>query len=211
MPAPLLLVAASGLALEVAEAARAAGHEVLGCVDDDESLWGSLVGGWLPVLGGTDVLHERADTRLVLCPGKGSARQRLAGRLEAEGVRADRYATVRHPSVDVRGSCTVGPGSILLAGVVLTANVTLGAHVVCMPGVVLTHDDVVEDAATLTSGVLLAGRVRVGERAYLGMGATVREEVSVGADSVLGMGSVLLTDLPAGQTWAGAPARRLAR
>lgn len=208
MEPPLVLVAASGLARETAEAARAAGREVLGCVDDDELLWGSAVGR-LPVLGGLDVLRECPEAEIVLCTGSGSSRQRLAVRVADAGVTTDRYATVRHPSVDVPDSCLLGPGVVLLAGVVLTASVTVGAHVVCMPGVVLTHDDVIEDAATLAAGVLLAGGVRVGQRAYLGMGATVREGVSVGADAVLGMGSVLLSNLPDGQTWAGVPARRL--
>jgi serine acetyltransferase len=37
----------------------------------------------------------------------------------------------------------------------------------------------------------------------------VREHVTVGAGSVVGMGSVVLRDVPAGEVWAGNPARRL--
>ena len=57
----------------------------------------------------------------------------------------ERYAVLIHPSVDVPESCTVGAGSIVLAGCVLTADVRVGRHVVMMPGVVLTHDDVIEE------------------------------------------------------------------
>ena len=38
----------------------------------------------------------------------------------------DRFSSVLHRSVDVPPSCTVGVGSILLAGVTLTANVVVG-------------------------------------------------------------------------------------
>lgn len=205
----LILVAASGLALEVAEAARACGLAVRGCVDDNEALWGTAARGWLPVLGGLDALDDHPTDGVVLCAGKGSVRSILAERLEKQGFSAARYATVVHPSVAVPASCSIGPGSVLLAGCVLTASVTVGAHVVAMPHVTLTHDDVVDDFATLCADVTLGGSVYIGREAYLGMSAGVRERVRVGRGSTLGMGSVLVRDLPDGEVWAGVPARPL--
>jgi sugar O-acyltransferase (sialic acid O-acetyltransferase NeuD family) len=205
----LILVAASGLALEAAEAARAGGIHVEGCVDDDVSLWGSLAGGWLKVLGGLDIVAAQADCDVVLCAGRGVVREQLTQRLRDLGVADDRYATIVHPSVSLPESCAVGAGSVVLAGAVLTAAVSVGRHVVVMPHVTLTHDDVIEDFATLCAGVTLGGSVRVGRTAYLGMASSVREKVTVGAGSTLGMGAVLVRDLPAGDVWAGVPARPL--
>jgi acetyltransferase-like isoleucine patch superfamily enzyme len=74
---------------------------------------------------------------------------------------------------------------------------------------VLTHDDLIEDHATLAAGVRLAGWVVVADAAYLGSGALVREGVRIGAGALVGMGSTVLTDVPAGEVWAGSPARRL--
>jgi sugar O-acyltransferase (sialic acid O-acetyltransferase NeuD family) len=204
-----MLIAASGLALEVAEAALAAGVEVAGCVDDDSTRWGTAAGGWLPILGGLEQVVSREDAPLILCAGRGAVRERLVSRLAAAGVDDARFARVVHPSVKVPASCTVGAGTVLLSGVVLTASVSLGRHVVAMPHVTLTHDDVVEDFATLCAGVTLGGSERVGRAAYLGMSSSVRERVSVGADSMLGMGAVLTRDLPPGETWVGVPARPL--
>lgn len=205
----VVLVAAGGLALETAEAARAGGLSVEGCVDDDEGRWGTLAGGWLEVLGGLDLLAVRPDSPVVVCAGHGRVRERLVRRLRALGVGPERYTSVVHPSVDVPQSCSVGPGSVLLAGVVLTASVTVGRHVVVMPHVTLTHDDVVDDFATLCAGVRLGGGVHVGRGAYLGMASSVREKSTVGEGATLGMGGALLTDLPADEVWGGVPARPL--
>lgn len=201
----LLLVAASGLAREVAQAARAAGEDVVGFLDDDPARHGTTVDD-VPVLGGLEAVHRYPDTTIVLCPGKGATRERIAARLREFGVGEDRYGSVVHPSVKVPSSCTIGTGSVLLAGVVLTTSVRLGQHVVVMPNVTLTHDDVVDDFATLCAGVQLGGSVRIGHSAYVGMAASVRERVHVGADAIVGMGAVVLQDVPPDQTWWGVPA-----
>jgi sugar O-acyltransferase (sialic acid O-acetyltransferase NeuD family) len=207
--APLLLVGASGLGRETAEAVRAGDEwDLVGWADDDPTLWGTAVDG-LPVLGSPEVLLEHERWSAVLCPGSGRARRRIADRLAGLGLAQERYATVVHPTAVTPGSCQIGTGSILLAGTVLTASVELGRHGVLMPGVVLTHDDVLGDHVTVCARVALAGGVAVGDGAYLGTGCSVRENLSVGAWSTVGMGSVVLRDVPPHEVWAGVPARRL--
>ena len=200
----LLLVAASGLAREALEAARAQGrYDVVGIVDDDPARWGELIDG-VKVIGGLEVVADHPDAAVLICAGNGAVREQLTTRL---ALPDERYATVVHPSVDVPSSCTVGVGSVLLAGTVLTASVVIGRHVVVMPNVTLTHDDEVEDFVTLCAGVVLGGSVHVAPRAYLGMAASVRERVNIAADSTLGMGAVLLVDTSPRETWVGCPAR----
>jgi sugar O-acyltransferase (sialic acid O-acetyltransferase NeuD family) len=206
--AKIILVAASGLAREVVESTRrAAVDEIIGVLDDNPMLAGTRFAD-IPVLGNLDTPVPEG-TGLVVCAGKGSVRSAVIRRLAERGVTDSQYGVVVDPTAVIGSSCRVGPGSIVLAQVVLTADVEVGRHVVVMPQVTLTHDDQIGDFATICAGVSLGGRVEVGERAYLGMNASVRQDVVIGADSVLGMGSVLLSDLPAGQTWAGVPAREL--
>ncbi|SDB93459.1 sugar O-acyltransferase, sialic acid O-acetyltransferase NeuD family [Raineyella antarctica] len=206
----ILLVAASGLARETMASIRAAGHDrVTGLLDDNPALHGTTIGG-VPVLGGAELAADRTEM-LLLCPGSGAGRLALASRLAALGVGEDRYAVHVHPSVVVGAGSRVGAGSILLAGCVLTCDVRLGRHVVLMPRTVLTHDDVLADGVTCAAGATVAGRVRIGARTYLGMQASVRQDLTVGEDAVIGMGAVVLRDVPAAQTWAGNPAAPLAK
>ncbi|MGW7436407.1 NeuD/PglB/VioB family sugar acetyltransferase [Streptomyces sp. NPDC054849] len=214
----LLIVGAGGFARETAQAVRDAaaadvargrpGWRLAGHLDDDPALHGLDVDG-VPVLGGCDRVHALPAARVVVCVGSPrdyAVRARLVRRL---GLPAARYATVVHPTAVVSGSSVVGAGSVLLAHCVLTAAVRVGAHVAVMPHTVLTHDDEVGDFATLASGVRLGGGVRVERGAYVGAGALVRESVRIGAWSLTGMGSTVLADVPAGEVWAGSPARRL--
>lgn len=206
----LVLVGASGLALEATAIAVLSGlRGPVSTVDDDATRWGTLHGR-TAVLGAVDLAVDLTDYDVVLTLGRGTMRRRVADRLRRLGLDSRRYTSLLHPRIVLPGSCTVGVGCVAMDGVVLTSDVEVGDHVVLMPQVTLTHGCVVEDYATLCAGVTLGGGVRVGAGAYLGMNASVREGVRIGEDATLGMGAVLLHDLPAGETWAGVPARPLA-
>ena len=205
----LLLLGAGGLGREVLAAIRMAGeYRVMGFLDDDPALHETMVDG-VPVLGDLGGAAGYPRSRFLACAGSGTARVGMIQTLAGSGIGEDRFATFIDPAVCLTDSCTVGTGSILLAGTVLTAAVTVGRHVAVMPNCTLTHDDVVQDYATLASGVCLGGGARVGSGAYLGMGATVRQGVRIGAGALVGMGAAVLRDVPGGQTWAGVPAREL--
>ncbi|MFD2797225.1 acetyltransferase [Promicromonospora vindobonensis] len=202
---PLLLVGASGLAREVLALAAETGRPVLGVLDDRHADLPPTVGG-VPVLGPVAQASAYPSADLLLCIGPSASRAAVLARLDP----GSRFAGVVDPSVRNPAGCPVGSGSILLAGVTITADARVGAHVVAMPGVTVTHDCWVDDLVTLAAGVSLGGGVRIGRAAYIGMNAAVHPAVRIGAGAIVGMGSVVLRDVPDGETWAGVPARALA-
>lgn len=206
MSAGLLLVGASGLAREVIAAGITG---IVGVLDDDDTRHGTELSG-VPVLGGT-VLAAKREEQLVLCIGPSLVRQQVARRLSRMGVADERYAVVAARSSRIGSSCEIGPGTILLDSVVITADARLGHHVVVMPHCTITHDDRLDDFVTMAAGVSLGGGVHVRGGAYIGMNAAVRQDVAIGRGATIGMGAVVLRDVPEGETWAGVPARRMGK
>jgi sugar O-acyltransferase (sialic acid O-acetyltransferase NeuD family) len=216
-PTPLVLVGAGGLGREAAACVRATNAAVRrtwdlwGYVDDGLAGCDRQIDGF-DVLGPVDHLEQlllsgEPRPQVVVCtgrPGATESRRILARRL---GSADAQFATIIHPTVSLASGSSVGPGSLVLAQVVVTAPVAIGRHVVVMPHVVFTHDDRIGDFTTFGAGVLLAGGVVVGDGAYIGSGACIRENVTIGAGALVGMGSVVLRDVPAGEVWAGNPAR----
>ena len=209
----LVLVGSGGFGRETAEVVRAINDfagaprwDLLGFLDDDDAQWGASVSG-TPVLGGLDQLDGLPDASVVVCtghPGNFTSKKRIVGCL---GLARERYATLVHPAAVVPASCSLGEGTVVLAGVVATADVCVGAHVGVMPQTVLTHDDQLDDFVTVGAGARVAGSVHVGEGAYLGSGCLIREGRAVGPWALVGMGAVVTRDVPGGEVWAGVPAR----
>lgn len=199
MTRPLLIIGTGGFARETAAAVRADPErrwQIVGFLDDDPSRVGTAPGG-IEVLGPTDEVADHPEASVVVCTGNPrdyASRYRIVRRL---GLDAERYATIVHPSASIGYGSAVGVGTVLLAHVVLTADVTIGTHVACMPHVTLTHDDVVGSFSTIASGVAVGGSARVGTGAYLGAGAVLRENVTIGDWSLVGAGSLVLADVPA--------------
>ncbi|WP_158881464.1 NeuD/PglB/VioB family sugar acetyltransferase [Amycolatopsis anabasis] len=210
-PRPLLLLGAGGLAREALATARTMPGDwaPIGALDDDPTQHGREIDG-IPVLGGSELVHDHPEAAVLACMAgvrRPGSRARLVARLD---LPVERWATLVHPAASVAAGTEIGPGTLLLAGVVVTAPQRIGAHVVAMPHVLLTHDDQVDDFVTLAGRATLAGSVHIGQSAYLGQGALVRENLKIGEFAVIGMGAVVLRDVPAGEIWVGSPARRLA-
>ena len=210
---PLLLIGAGGFARETLELVDAVNRvaptwNVVGLLDDDAGIHGRRIHG-VEVIGPPAVVHEHPGALVAACvasPDEPLRRLALVARL---ALPAERYATLVHPAAVVPASASIGPGTVVHATTVLTADVALGAHVAVMPAVVLTHDDAVGDGVTFGAGARIAGGVAIERGAYIGAGVLLREHVTVGAGAVIGMGAVVTRPVPAGEVWAGVPARRL--
>jgi sugar O-acyltransferase (sialic acid O-acetyltransferase NeuD family) len=209
-PRPLLLLGAGGLAREALAAVRLLADDwrPLGALDDDPAKHGRRIDG-IPVLGPMELVDTHPDAAVLACVANERRPRARAGLVRRLSLPAERWATVVHPAASVAPGVQLGHGTLLLAGVVITAPQCVGSHVVAMPHALLTHDDEVGDFVTLAGRATVAGTVYIGRSAYLGQGAMIRQNIKIGEGAVIGMGAVVLSDVPADEVWAGVPARRL--
>ncbi len=116
--------------------------------------------------------------------------------------------TIVGRGVAIENSCSIGDYCKLETNAYITAYSTLEDHVFIAPGVTTSNDNFAgrtRDRHKFYKGVI----VRCGGR--IGAGATILPGREIGPDALLAAGSVLTRNIPAGEIWAGVPARFLRR
>ena len=111
-------------------------------------------------------------------------------------------------NVNIGAFCEIGEG------VVIGKNVRIGAMCFIPEGVVIEDDAWIGPRATFTNDRFPPSSretwkpVLVESGARIGAAVTILPGVTIGEGALIGAGSVVTRDIPAGETWFGAPARK---
>lgn len=158
-----------------------------------------------PVLGDVSWLQANPDVSVVVAVGSSAARCRITAAIRQRYE--NQFATLVHPLAWIGDHVSIGAGSVVCAGCLVTTDVVIGEHVHVNIACTLSHDVTLADFVTLSPRVSLTGNVRVGQGAEIGAGSVVIPKMQVGEWAILGAGAVVNRPVPANATAVGVPAR----
>ncbi|UQZ36917.1 acetyltransferase [Paenibacillus sp. PK3_47] len=178
---------------------------VEGFLDERPEMKGQMVDG-VPVLGTLDDIKLLKNEVELVCSGVGdpALKKRFVITTLKSGFRIS--SPLVHPLVQISRRNSIGEGSIIFEGALLSGNIKIGQHVNINRGASLSHDVVIGNYVSIAPGVRLAGNVTVDEGAFIGIAASVREKRHIGCWSTIGGGAFVKEDIPAFTLAAGVPA-----
>lgn len=197
----VIILGASGFAIELSALVRAAGSVVAGFVAPQAA---DLPAPWL---GGDEVLESAApDAAVLVAVGDPAARARLSDMVQAKGRK---LATFISPNAFVADDAVLEDGVIVYPNSTVHARVRLGRGVLVNSSASVGHETRIGAFSNVGPGVSLGGRCEIGAGVYLGIGSSMLEELTIASGAVIGAGAVVTRSIDAAGTYAGVPARKL--
>lgn len=140
--------------------------------------------------------------------GDNQARRRLWEKLKKLGYE---LACAIHPSAQIAGDVSIGPGTVIMANTAINSGTEVGVNAIINTGATIDHDCVIEDYVHISPGAHLGGNVRTGELAHIGIGVSVIQGIKIGESAIIGAGAAVIDDIPDNVTAMGVPARVIRR
>ncbi len=157
------------------------------------------------VPGGLDAAFALSAV-FVSAIGYPTTRRIVVGRAEMAGVTWS--DALVHVDATVHDSVELGSDVVVLGRSWVSAHVRVGAHSNIAYGVTIGHDSTLGSFAAVMPGACISGDVTIGTGVLIGANATVLEGCSIGDGAAVGAGAVVTSDVAAGATVVGVPARQ---
>jgi sugar O-acyltransferase (sialic acid O-acetyltransferase NeuD family) len=177
--------------------------EIVGFLDGNATLHGKTVHG-LPVLGGAEWLATNQDVKVALGIGAPSSKRKVVDQVRRAG---GEFVTLVHPRSVLGRRVSLGEGSIVCAGTIITTDIEIGSYSTFNLNVTIGHDSTIQDFCTFAPGVNVSGNVEVGEGTDFGTNSSIIQGISVGEWSIIGAGASVVKDLGSNITAVGVPAK----
>lgn len=176
---------------------------VIGYLDDDNSLHGQMVHG-VPVLGGMDWVAEHPGMAIFVGIGTLPARQTVTNSLIKENMWFPSFIS---PDARIAMGCEIGEGVFVYSGCIVNVDAVLDDHCFLNMNVTIGHDSHIGRFSVAYPGASVCGNVVVGVGVALGSNCTVIQDINIGDHAVLGAMACVVNDIPAHATAVGIPAR----
>ena len=121
-----------------------------------------------------------------------------------------KYFTFIHPSAQILGNdVTIGKGSIVCAGCIVTTNVKIGDHAHLNLHTTIGHDCEIGNYFTTAPGVKVSGNCKIHDCVYIGTNASIRQKINIHSLSTIGMNAAVVKDIESPGVYAGVPTKKI--
>ena len=179
--------------------------EIVGITEKNNNI-SELIG--YPVIGDDQILLDYKQEIWCVC-ALGNPRMRNIVTSKLRYNTNLRFATIIDPTASIYDENSVGEGSVITAGAVISVDCNIGRHVFVGFNSSIGHNSILSDYVSIYPGARLSGNVYVGSGTEIGTGANILPKIIIGNQSIVGLGAVVIENVIDCQTVSGNPAQAI--
>ncbi len=200
----LIIVCAGGFgkeALNLAQKINKNIHQwnILGFIDDTKTIGTEVFRGY-KIIGSIHDWEVQEEQYFALGISKPQAKEKIYNLLKSKGAK---FATLINPNITIPEEMIIGEGCIITSGWIGLNN-KLG-KCVHIAGSMIGGSDI--DDFSTTTGFSNIAAAHIGKRVFVGSHAVVLNGRKVGDDAIVAAGAIVMSNVKAGTTVIGNPAR----
>lgn len=208
----IVLIGAGGFGREVASIIEVLNsitptYELLGFLDDGAQYHDGMNINGYPWLGNrTWIIDHKDDVWCNCTVGNPHIKGAIQRELAEKGVN---FETIIAFGGYIGPYTEIGPGCVFYGGVTISVNCKIGAGVLMNQRVTIGHDTIIGDYTTIMPTTGISGNCTIGEEVRIGGHCFIIPERKVGDRATIAAGSIVFSNVKAGTTVLGNPAKRM--
>lgn len=119
----------------------------------------------------------------------------------------DRLPNIISKRAFIAPTVELAPGACVMQFASISQNAKIGKCTIVSTHTLVGHDTVIGPLCHITATCVVGSRISIGKAVTIGLHATVIEFCKIGDYALVGASALVIKDVPAGQVWAGQPAR----
>lgn len=196
----IVLYGSGGMALEIVQLLEDINEieptwNILGYIDDyrgDQEEHNPVINGY-KVLGTQKAVADfDPSVYWVIAVSSPKAKREIYDALKGYNLT---YATLVHPTAKISKNVSIGEGTVVSYGCIVSVNVVLKSHVYLNMRTVIGHDAVISSFSTCLINCIVAGNVFLNEGVLLGSNCVIKEKKTIGKNVKVSMGSAVYFDV----------------
>ena len=206
----LLIIGARGWGREVYDIAQAcidAGADITvkGFLDDKaDALEG--YNDYPPILGPVETYELQKDDVFICALGDVNYKKQYAEIILKKG---GEFISLVHPSAVLGNNAKFGKGCVVGAFANLSSDTVIGDFVTMSIRAGMGHDSTIGNYSHIGGNCCISGFVAIGENVTMHPGCVMVPHRKIGDNAIIGTGSVVLSNVKAGTTVFGNPAKKI--
>lgn len=206
----LLIIGARGWGREVFDIAQAcidAGADITvkGFLDDKADAL-ECYNNYPPILGPVETYELQKDDVFICALGDVNYKKQYAEIILKKG---GEFISLVHPSAVLGNNAKVGKGCVVGAFANLSSDTIIGDFVTMSIRAGMGHDSTIGNYTHIGGNCCISGFVTIGESVTMHPGCVMVPHRKIGDNAIIGTGSVVLSNVKAGTTVFGNPAKKI--